>query len=191
MGKLVLVNKNDEVIGFENKEKCHQGKGILHRAFTIFVFNGKDEILIQKRSKFKKLWPLCWETSCSSHPRKDETFKEAAEKRMKEELGFTLPLKLVDKFQYQVSYRERWFNESSGKFCYKNIGSENELCAILVGRYNGKEIKPNPKEATDWKWIGIEKLKKEIAKNPPKYVSWLKIGLKKISSYENKFKILF
>ncbi len=165
MEKLILVNKKDGIAGYEDKEKCHQGKGVLHRAFTIFIFNNKNQVLIQKRSKNKLLWPLFWETSCSSHPHRGETCLKSAEKRLKKELGFTCRLESVNKFQYRAAY--------------KNIGSENEVCAILAGKYNGK-IKPNPKEVADWKWIGIEELKKDVAKNPDKYAPWLKISLKYI-----------
>ena len=127
MKKLLLVNKKDEVIGFETKEKCHAGKGILHRAFSVYLFNNKGQLLIQQRSKFKKLWPLYWANTCCSHPRKNEGYVGAGERRLKEELGIISPLKMVGKFQYQVRY--------------KNIGSENELCAILIGEYNGFKTK--------------------------------------------------
>ncbi|MFQ6049663.1 MAG: isopentenyl-diphosphate Delta-isomerase [Candidatus Paceibacterales bacterium] len=167
MEKIVVVNEKDEVVGFEDKEKCHQGKGILHRAFTIFIFDDKGRVLIQKRSKFKKLWPLCWETSCSSYLKKDETYEESAEERLKEELGLTLPLELVDKFQYQAPY--------------KNIGSENEVCALLIGRYTEGKIEPNPQEVADWQWLEVEELKKDMMHNPQNYAPWLEIALKRIS----------
>ena len=175
MGKLILVNKKDEIKGYEDKEKCHQGKGILHRAFAIFIFNDEGQLLIQRRSKFKKLWPGYWENSCSSHPQKGEDLIKAGEKRLKEEIGLICRLKLLDKFQYQA--------------LYKNIGAENEVCAILVGKCNGQP-KPNPKEVADWKWISLQALKKEVAKNPKKYAPWFKIGLEKLMTLEtNKPKL--
>ena len=176
MEKLVLVNKKDEVVGFGDKEKCHLGKGTLHRAFTILIFDDTKGVLITKRNKSKKLWPLFWETSCSSHPREDETYEKAGERRLKEELGLNLPLKLVNKFQYQAPYQ--------------NIGSENEVCALLIGKYNRQEIKSNPDEVSEWQWIEIKKLKKDINKNPENYAPWLKIGLEKLERYEKKFKSL-
>jgi len=160
--KLIVVNEKDRITGYEDRKKCHRDKGILHRAFTIFVFNKKNQILIQKRSKNKLLWPLFWETSCSSHPRRGEICLKAAKKRLKEELGFTCQLKSLSKFRYRA--------------VYKNINSENEICVILTGKYDGK-IKPNPKEVADWKWIDIKKLKRNITKNPDKYAPWLKISL--------------
>lgn len=161
---LVLVNKKDKVVGFETKEKCHQGKGILHRAFSVYLFNNKGQLLIQQRSKFKKRWPLYWANTCCSHPRKDESYVKAGERRLKEEFGFSCSLKMVDKFQYQAKYRD--------------VGSENEMCAILVGEYNDK-IKANPKEIADWKWVDIDKLRDDFRKNPGRYVPWSKIGLKR------------
>ena len=165
MGKLILINKKDEIVGYENKEKCHRGKGILHRAFTVFVFNDRNQVLIQKRSRLKKLWPLFWESSCSSHPCRSETQLRVAKRRLKEELGINCSLQTIGKFQYQAPY--------------KNFGSENEVCAILVGKYNG-DPKPDPKEVASWKWIEIKELQKNIDKNPKKYTPWLKIGLKKL-----------
>lgn len=162
--KLLLVNKKDKVIGTETKEKCHDGRGILHRAFSILILNNKNQILLSRRSKFKKLWPLYWDNSCSSHPLKNESYEEAGQKRLKKELGFNNPLKLIDKFQYQAGY--------------KNIGSENELCALLVGEYNEKKIKPDHKEIANWKWMDFSKLQKDMKKNPQKYTPWLKIGVK-------------
>ena len=171
MRRLLIVNKKDEVIGFETKKRCHEGKGIFHRAFSIYLFNGEGQLLIQQRSKFKKLWPLYWANTCCSHPRKGESYVEAGERRLKEELGFTCFLKMVDKFQYQAKY--------------KDVGSENEMCAILVGQYTG-DIKLNHKEVANWKWVDIYKLKEEFEKNPDKYTPWLKIGLRKYLKIHEK-----
>lgn len=170
--KLVLVNKNDKIIGFDTKEKCHEGKGLLHRAFSVYIFNNKDQLLIQKRSRFKNLWPLCWTNSCCSHPHKDEDYVVAGERRVREELGIECRLRMVDQFQYQAKY--------------KNKGSENELCAILLGRYNGK-INANTKEIDSWKWISIDRLKKDIEENPSEYTPWFKIGIKRYLKKKKAF----
>lgn len=164
MVRLLIVNKKDKIIGTETKEKCHRGNGVMHRGFSILVFNKKGQILISKRSKFKRLWPLFWDNTCSSHPLKDESYEEAGQKRLKKEFGFICNLKLIDKFSYQAQY--------------KKSGSENELCALLIGIYNKGKIKPNPKEIAGWKWVDFKELKKDIKKNPQKYTPWLKIGLK-------------
>lgn len=163
--KLILVDEKDNVIGSEEKNKCHEGRGILHRAFTIFIFNNQNQVLLQRRSEFKKLWPLFWDGSCAGHPRENEDFKESAERRLKEELGIECDLKMIDKFQYQANY--------------KNIGSENEICAILTGRYNG-EIKPNLKEVAELRWINKDELRQEIFEKNSYFTPWLKISLEKI-----------
>jgi geranylgeranyl diphosphate synthase type I len=177
MEKLLLVDKKDKVIGVETKENCHKGKGTLHRAFSVYVFNNKGQLLIQQRSKFKPLWPLrWWAPTCCSHPRKGEEYIDAGERRLKEEFGFTCSLKMIDKFQYHAKY--------------KDVGSENEMCAILIGKYNGK-IKADSKEIADWKWISVNKLQHDFKKNPNKYVPWLKTGFKryfKIKEEEEKNK---
>lgn len=173
MGKLVTVNERDEKTGLEEKRKCHSVKGILHRAFTIFIFNPKGELLIQKRSKNKPLWPLTWEASCSSHPTDKESYKAAGKRGLKRELRASCELKLLDKFKYYVKY--------------KNVGSEKELCALLIGKIKGK-IRPNPKEVADCKWINLKKLKKEIDKSPREYAPWLKIALKKYNKANEKRK---
>jgi len=166
MGKrLLVVNSKDKILRTETAENCHKGKGILHRAFSTLVFNRKNQILLSQRSKFKLLWPLFWDASCNSHPQKGESYETTGKRRLKEEFGFTCPLKLIDKFQY------------SGP--YKNIGSENEICGLLIGEYNQKKIKPDPKEIANWKWIDIKKFQKDIEKNPQRYTPWLKIGLDK------------
>jgi len=172
MEKLLLVNKKDQVIGYETKERCHRGKGLLHRGFSVYLFDNQGRLLIQKRSKFKKLWPLYWANSCCSHPRKDEDYEKAGERRLKQELGFTCPLRLADKFQYWAGY--------------KDIGSENELCAILVGKYSNEKIKADPKEVADWKLVKIEDLEKDFKKNPDKYAPWFKIGLKRYLKIKKK-----
>ncbi len=171
MKKLLLVNKKDKVIGFETKENCHQGKGILHRAFSVYIFDDKARFLIQQRSKFKPLWPFYWANTCCSHPRKGEEYIEAGERRLKEEFGFTCSLRMIDKFQYQAKY--------------KDVGSENEMCAILIGEHNGK-IKADSKEIADWKWVNVNKLQNDFKKNPDEYAPWLKIGLKRYLKIKKK-----
>lgn len=165
MPQLILVNEKDEIIGFADKDRCHQGKGLLHRAFSVYIFNEEGKLLLQQRSKVKKLWPLYWSNSCCSHPLPGESYQKAGERRLQEELGFSTSLKLKDKFHYQAQYQD--------------VGSENELCAVLVGRYQGK-IKAHPQEVAAWKWISLPELKKDIIKNPNHYTPWLIIGLPRV-----------
>lgn len=162
MDELILVDKDDNEIGNEEKVKCHLGEGILHRAFSVFIFNNKGDLLLQQRGKEKMLWPLYWSNTCCSHPRKGEDYEGAAERRLKEEMGFSCPVKFIGKFQYQVPY--------------KNIGSENELCSVLVGMYTGRVV-PNPEEVESWKWIDYKNLLEDVEKNPDMYTPWFKMEL--------------
>jgi isopentenyl-diphosphate Delta-isomerase len=164
--KVILVDENDNVLGYEDKIKAHLGEGKLHRAFSIFIFNNKGELLIQKRASNKMLWPGFWANTCCSHPRKGESYSQAAQRRLKEEMGIRTKPSLMFKFQYQVKY--------------KNIGSENELCAVLKGQYQGDAIKVDPKEVANWKWVKINDLKKDMQSNPQKYAPWFKIEITRI-----------
>ena len=191
MRELILqVNKNDDIIGEIPKEEAHQGNGILHRAFLAMVFDEKERLLLTKRSRLKKLWPDFWDGSIASHPKKGESQEQAAKRRMIEELGTRAEdVKYLFKFHYQIPY--------------KDIGSENEICAVLKVKISGKsrtfkpqqniniqknikkargKISPNPKEISDCKWMDIENFKKDLKENPEKYAPWLKIGFEKYES---------
>jgi len=170
MEKLILVDENDKEIGTEEKIAAHLGQGKLHRAFAFFIYNEKGEFLLQKRSNEKMLWPLFWDSG-ASHPYQNEGYEEAGERRLKEELGFDCVLKLVGKFQYQA--------------VFENVGSENEICAVLVGEHNG-EVKPNPAEVADWKWVDIKEIKEDIAQNPQIYAPWFVIGFETFYKFFNK-----
>jgi isopentenyl-diphosphate delta-isomerase len=168
---LTVVDKKSNIIGYEEKEKCHDGGGILHSAFSIFIFNDKKQLLIQQRSKYKRLWPLHWSNSCCSHPRAKETLKAAAERRLREELGFSCNLKYLYKFRYFARY--------------KHFGSENEICSVLIGKSNNGIIL-NPREIADCKWVNITELINEIHQNPDKFTPWFKIEIKDILSYHQE-----
>lgn len=172
MDKIILVDSKDRTIGFEAKEKCHDGDGILHRAFSIFIFNDKNQLLIQQRSKFKRLWPLFWSNSCCSHPRVDEDYKKAAGRRLKEELGILCKLRYLYKFKYKANYKQK--------------GSENEICAVLMGRSND-DIIANPEEIADYKWAELGELKKDMGENPNSYTPWFKMEIKEVlDSYRDE-----
>lgn len=157
--KVVVVNKKDQVLKTVERSKAHQVNGLLHRGFAVFIFNNKGELLLTKRSKKKELWPLFWDNSCCSHPKSGESHVQAGERRLKEELGFSCQLKYLDKFYYRA--------------VYKNVGSEEEICAVLVGKYD-EEIKPDPGEIADFRWVRLDELKEEIKKNPELFTPWLK-----------------
>lgn len=164
MEKVILVDKDDRQIGLEEKVKSHMGDGVMHRAFSVFIFNSKGEFLLQRRSREKMLWPLYWTNTCCSHPREGEDYQEAGQRRLKEEMGFSCTLKPVGKFSYHAKY--------------KDIGSESELCSVLMGTYDGKVI-PDPKEAAEYTWTNFQELQKDVAANPDKYTPWFKLELEK------------
>jgi isopentenyl-diphosphate delta-isomerase len=157
---LIVVDENDNIVGYKTKVACHKGKGILHRAFSVFLFNDRKELLLQKRSQEKQLWPLFWSNSCCSHPRKGENIDDAAHRRVKEELGLTTQLHYLYKFQYQASY--------------KNLGSENELCSVYIGKADGQII-VNKNEIADWKFINQDAMYHDMQTNPGDYTPWFKM----------------
>lgn len=136
---LILVDEHDNRIGTLSKGECHDGDGILHRAFSIFLFDHAGRLLIQQRSGDKRLWPLYWANSCCSHPRAGENMDQATMRRMQEELGVSTGLQFVYKFRYQVNYRD--------------LGAEHELCWVYVGRTQQKAVRPNPAEVADWRFV--------------------------------------
>src|SRR5437867_4051905 len=119
MENLILVDRDDNQTGIEEKVKCHLPDGKLHRAFTILLFNKDGQLLLTQRSMSKMLWPGDWDGTVASHPRQSETYVSSAERRLPEELGITCKLDYLFKFEYHVTY--------------KNLGSENEICGTLIG----------------------------------------------------------
>jgi isopentenyl-diphosphate delta-isomerase len=161
--KVVLVDEKDKEIGIEEKIKAHR-EGKLHRAFSIFIFNSKGELLLQKRAKSKYHSGGLWSNTCCSHPRPKETMEEAVKRRLKEEMGIECEFKFFDKIIYKAK-----------------VGDliENEIDYIFVGNFDGNP-KPSKDEVEDWKWIKLDDLKDDIKKNPEKYTPWLKIILSKV-----------
>ena len=157
---LILVDENDKEIGTALKEDCHLGHGLLHRAFSVFIFNEKREVLMQQRSREKMLWGQFWSNACCSHPRLGEAIDDAAHRRIKEELSLETNLDFLFKFKYQEQF--------------KNIGSENELCHVFIGKCN-QEPKVDSNEISDWKYLTIKELTCSIEENPSEFTPWLKI----------------
>lgn len=163
--RLIVVDRDDNIIKHESKALCHEGDGITHRAFSIFIFNSKKEILMQQRSKYKLLWPLYWSNSVCSHPREGENYDEAVHRRLKEEIAIDTEVKYLFKFQYQARFRD--------------TGSENELCSVYIGM-SDDEITANPEEIADWTYFGIDELTREVASNPERFTPWFKIEWQRI-----------
>lgn len=158
---LILVDAADRDVGRLSKARCHEGRGILHRAFSLLIFNDSGELLIQQRSASKRLWPLYWSNSCCSHPRGAESMEAAIHRRLYEELGLRCPLHFLFKFQYQAQFDA--------------TGAENELCSVFVGRC-ADSVKIDDAEILAWRWVGPEALQAELAAGGGgNFTPWFKI----------------
>lgn len=156
---VILVNEKDEQIGLMPKMEAHE-KALLHRAFSVFIFNEKDELMLQQRSHTKYHSPGLWTNTCCSHQREGETNIEAGKRRLREEMGFTTELKDTVSFIYKAPF--------------DNGLTEHEFDHILVGKYNDDPIL-NPEEAAGYKWLTLEEVKKDMEVNPHLYTAWFRI----------------
>lgn len=157
--KVILVNEKDEQIGLMPKMEAHE-KALLHRAFSVFVFNKNNELMIQQRALGKYHSPGLWTNTCCSHQREGESNVEAGRRRLQEEMGFTTDLRDTISFIYKAPF--------------DNGLTEHEYDHILVGNFEG-EPKLNPEEVHAWKWMPLEELKIDMEKNPQLYTEWFKI----------------
>jgi isopentenyl-diphosphate Delta-isomerase len=157
---LILVDELDREIGYEVKSECHAGGGILHRAFSLFIFNESDELLLQKRSPDKPLWPNYWSNTCCSHPRRGERMEQAVVRRLQQELGFECPLHYLYKFKYHAPYGD--------------AGAEREFCWVYYGRYGGR-IDVNVSEIADWRFVDTASLEAELEAQPEHFTPWFKL----------------
>ena len=162
---LIRVDEQDRLLGYETKAICHQGQGLLHRAFSIFIFNEQQQLLLQKRSAEKLLWPLYWSNSVCSHPRKGESYESATMRRLQEELGIRAPLDFLFRFQYQEPFHD--------------IGSEHELCSVFFGKFDGP-LKTNEHEIAEWRYISLDELRQELLAHPEAYTPWFKVEWERI-----------
>ncbi|MTG98355.1 isopentenyl-diphosphate Delta-isomerase [Myroides albus] len=156
---VILVNENDEEIGVMEKIEAHE-KALLHRAFSVFILNDKNEVMLQQRASEKYHSPLLWTNTCCSHQRAGETNIEAGRRRMVEEMGFEVPLKDVFSFIYKAPF--------------DNGLTEHEFDHVMIGYYNG-EPTVNREEVEAWKWMGIDDIKEDMEKQPELYTAWFKI----------------
>ncbi len=165
--KVILVNENDEQIGLMPKLEAHE-KALLHRAFSVFILNDKQELMLQQRAQHKYHSPGLWTNTCCSHQREGETNLEAGTRRLQEEMGFITPLKETISFIYKAPF--------------DNGLTEHELDHVMVGHYEDNPV-INPEEVADWKWMAIEDIKEDMAKNPDLYTAWFKIIFDKFYSH--------
>lgn len=159
--QVVLISEQDEVLGLMDKMQAHQS-GLLHRAFSVFLFNDAGELLLQRRADSKYHSPGQWTNAVCSHPRDGETYEEAAHRRMQEELGI------------EAELTHRFF------FIYKaEVGGnlwEHELDHVFTGTYNGA-FQLNPEEVSEIRFITMEDLDREMAAHPEQFTEWFKIIL--------------
>jgi isopentenyl-diphosphate delta-isomerase len=169
---LILVNKNDEQEGYATKLKCHEGNGILHRAFSVFLLNSKNELILQKRSENKPLWPLYWSNSVCSHPRKDELLSDATQRRLKEELNVeSSRLKKAFHFTYQASY--------------KDVGSENEFCHVYYGRtFQSPAVNEN--EIAEIKEVSLKEAQQWVKNSPEAFTPWFLLEWERVLPHLEK-----
>lgn len=159
MSDVILVDENDCEIGLMDKLEAHQ-QGKLHRAFSIFIFNDKNQLLLQKRALNKYHSASLWTNTCCSHPENGESIEDAASRRLQEEMGFTTPLKFFKSFVYKAEL-------ANGLF-------EHEFDHVFIGFYNANPI-PNADEVSRWRYEDLKDLEKDLAANPSHYTVWLKI----------------
>lgn len=167
MEQVILVDEQDREFGAEEKMEAHR-QGKLHRAFSIFVFNIKREVMMQKRHRNKYHSGGLWSNTCCSHPRPGETVLQAAHRRLKEEMGFDCELKEAFSFVYEAKLDKGLI--------------EREFDHVIIGKFEDVP-KVNAEEAEDWKWVKLEELHRDIKANPEKYTRWLQIAIDRVVSH--------
>lgn len=154
---LVLVDEQDREIGFLDKRRCHDGEGVLHRAFSVFVFDDRGRVLLQQRAPGKRLWPMYWSNSCCSHPRRGEGVEAAVVRRLHEELGLRVDVQYRFKFRYYASFG--------------STGAEHELCWVYTG-VTSDQVRPNASEINAVRWVEAAELDAEMAHHPERFTPW-------------------
>ena len=163
MGNVILVDEQNNPLWEMEKIEAHE-KWLLHRAFSIFVFNTKWELLLQQRAKWKYHCPWLWTNTCCSHPYPWESYNDAIHRRLQEEMWFDCDLQQKNNFIYHVSF--------------KNGLSEHEHDTIFVWEYEW-DIHPNPEEVESIKWVKLIDLEKDLQQNPENYTPWFRIIFEK------------
>ena len=166
---VILVDKNDVQLGIMPKMQAHE-LALLHRAFSVFIFNDKNELMLQQRALHKYHSPGLWTNTCCSHQREGESNVEAGKRRLMEEMGFVTELEETTSFIYKAPF--------------DNGLTEHEYDHVLVGYYND-EPKLNNDEVSNWKWIPLKEVKEDIKKRPHEYTEWFKIIFDKFYEYIN------
>jgi isopentenyl-diphosphate delta-isomerase len=167
--QLILVDENDQPVGNMEKMEVHR-KGLLHRAFSVFIFNSKGEMLLQQRAAGKYHSGGLWSNTCCSHPSPGQNILEAASRRLKEEMGFSTRLEELFDFIYRAEFGEL---------------TEHEFDHVLAGEYEG-EIHPDKNEVINFNYITMEEIASSLEKYPSQYTAWFKIVFPKIEAWWKK-----
>ena len=155
--ELILVDRDDNEIGYVSKGDAHNGRGMLHRAFSVFLFNEEGELLLQQRAAGKRLWGGYWSNTCCSHPRRGESLEVATARRLRDELNIAAKLEYVYHFCYEAGFGD--------------LGSENELCHVYLGRAP-QEVQPNDSEISALRYVAAADLETEFTQRPERYTPW-------------------
>ncbi len=167
MLQVILVNERDEPTGAMEKIEAHE-KGLLHRAFSVFIFNEQGEMLLQQRAPGKYHSPNLWTNACCSHPAPGEEVSAAAHRRLKEEMGFDTELEKAFAFTYRAEF--------------ENGLTEHEFDHVFVGRYNGP-VNPDPLEVSRYRYLNLRELRKELQEQPGLFTEWFKIAYPRLEEY--------
>lgn len=170
---VILVNENDEPIGLMPKMEAHE-KAALHRAFSVFILNEQNQVMLQQRAGDKYHSPLLWTNTCCSHQRDGESNVEAGSRRLFEEMGFKTELKELFSFIYKAPF--------------ENGLTEHELDHVMIGYYNDQP-QINPEEVASWKWMDIDQIKLDMDANPDIYTVWFKIIFDRFYHYLESHKL--
>lgn len=168
--QVILVNEQDEVTGVMEKMEAHR-KGLLHRAFSVFILNDAGEMLLHQRALDKYHSGGLWTNACCSHPLPGETVTQAAHRRLLEEMGFDCPLTELFQFTYRTDF--------------DNGLIEHEYDHVLVGTYNGT-INPNPQEVNDFRFIPVETVTRLLQEQPAQFTSWFRLAFPKVIEHLGK-----
>ncbi len=164
---IVLVNEKDEPVGTMEKMEAHR-RGLLHRAFSVFIFNNKGEMLLQQRAMDKYHSAGLWTNACCSHPKPGETAEQAAKRRLREELGFSVPVTKAFEFVYKADF--------------DNGLTENEFDHVFTGTYDGP-VQPDPEEVMAFQWLSPGSIREELKISPEKYTAWFIIAFPELEKH--------
>lgn len=168
--KVILVDEADHVIGEMEKMEAHT-RGLLHRAFSVFVLDANNRLLLQRRALEKYHSPGLWTNTCCSHPRSGEQVEQAAHRRLKEEMGFDCPLERIFTFIYHATF--------------DNGLTEHELDHVLIG-FSAENPVPDPAEVLEYSWMPLSDISKTMHDNPGIYTVWFRIAFDQVIEYLNR-----